>query len=80
MTGLNQLIGNVSGGVAIEGETDPRTGGCLLDGEVDAHHLARGVQEGASTIARVDRRIGLDGFEDGRRFIWVLGLGARMDR
>src|SRR5438067_6784473 len=62
--GLYQLVGDVVGGVAVEGKTQPWTGLRLLDGEADANDLPQGIQQRTTAIARVDLGIRLDCVQD----------------
>src|SRR6267378_1631848 len=64
VTRLDQLIGDIASGVAVQCEAEARTGLGLLDREVHAHYLAGRVQQGASAIAWVDLGVGLNGIED----------------
>ena len=64
MPGLYQLVGDVVGGVAVEGKTQPWTGLRLLDGEADANDLPQGIQQRTTAVARVDLGIRLDCVQD----------------
>src|SRR5438552_3564134 len=62
--GLDQLVGDVPGRVAVQRETEAGAGLRLLDRKVHADDLAGGVQERTTAVAGVDLGVRLDGIED----------------
>src|SRR5438270_9224356 len=64
VSGLDQLVGDVPGGVAIQREAEAWARLRLLDRKVHADDLAAGVQERTTAVARVDLSVRLNGVED----------------
>ena len=81
MAGRDQLRGNVARGIAVERKAQAGAGLGLFDGEVDADHLAGGVEQGSAAVARVDLGVGLDRVEDvfGVPGRWIGNLDGPVD-